>query len=188
MVADTCGRCHAAECRNLELSLHGTTAGHLSDGLYENGVLRDRTTRYAIFAVKDDDGNVPEHAYKSLPPLPLPSITRTEVIGNHFSDLPRKSCMQCHLYSRGVGLRGRLGQDGWYRGDGCASCHVLYAHDGLSRSEDPSIDHLEPGHPIRHELTSKIPTATCTTCHALDANIGMSYTGTAQLPPGVPGG
>jgi len=188
VVGETCARCHAAECVNLEKSLHGTTAGHLSDGLYENGVVRDRKQRFSIFPVRDDDGTVPANAYKSMPAIPPASIANPSLIGQHFSDLPRKSCMQCHLYSRGVGLRGRLGQDGWYRGEGCGTCHILYAHDGLSQGGDPNIDRLEPGHPIKHQMTSKIPTATCTTCHALDANIGMSFTGVAQLPPGVPGG
>jgi len=188
-VADTtCGECHADACMALRKSLHGTTAGHLSDGLYENGVTRRREQRYSIFPVKDEDGQVPEHAYRSLPSIPAPVITKDADIGAHFSDLPRKACMQCHLYSRGVGVRGRLGQDGWYRGEGCAACHVLYAHDGLSQSEDLSIDKLEPGHPLRHQLTNHIPTETCTRCHALDANIGMSFRGLAQLPPGVPGG
>jgi len=188
VVGETCGRCHGDECANVPKSLHGTTAGHLSDGLYENGVLRDRKKRYAIFPVKDEDGIVPEHGYKSMPALPSPTIGRKDEIGQHFEDLPRKACMQCHLYSRGVGLRGRLGLDGWYRSEGCAACHVVYAHNGLSRSNDPTIDKLEPGHPVAHRMTSKIPTETCTTCHALDANIGMSFRGLAQLPPGVPGG
>lgn len=188
VVDEACGRCHGDDNENVKKSLHGTTAGHLSDGLYENGVTRERHRRYSIFPVKDEDGDVPEHAYKALAAIPPHGAGRGTGIGKHFADLPRKSCMQCHLYSRGVGLRGRLGQDGWYRGEGCAACHVLYAHDGLSRSGDPTIDRLEPGHPMRHEMTSKIPTETCTRCHALDANIGMSFRGLAQLPPGVPGG
>jgi len=188
VVAETCAPCHSAECAALPKSLHGTTAGHLSDGLYENGVVRDKEKRFAIFAVKDEDGTVPEKGYRNMPALPAPLIGRKDEIGQHFEDLPRKACMQCHLYSRGVGLRGRLGQDGWYRSEGCAACHVSYAHDGLSRSADPTIDKLEPGHAAAHRMTSKIPTETCTVCHALDANIGMSFRGLAQLPPGVPGG
>jgi hypothetical protein len=188
IVEETCGQCHADECANFPKSLHGTTAGHLSDGLYENGVIRDKKKRYAIFPTKDDDGIVPEHGYKSMPGLPTPTIGRKDDIGQHFEDLPRKACMQCHFYSRGIGLRGRLGQDGWYRSEGCAACHVLYEHDGLSRTQDPTIDKLEPGHPRTHQLTSKIPTETCTVCHALDANIGMSFRGLGQTPPGVPGG
>ncbi|MEM8883725.1 MAG: hypothetical protein AAGD14_06650 [Planctomycetota bacterium] len=188
VVGETCGQCHEDECANLAKSLHGTTAGHLSDGLYENGSLRDRKKRYAIFPVKDEDGEVPEHGYKSMAAIPRPTIGDRNNIGQHFEDLPRKACMQCHLYSRGVGLRGRLGQDGWYRSEGCAACHVAYASDGLSRSGDPTVDKLEPGHPRRHTMTSKIETEACTTCHALDANIGMSFRGLGQLPPGVPGG
>jgi hypothetical protein len=188
VVQDTCARCHADICASLPKSLHGTTAGHLSDGLYENGLVRERTKRFAIFPVKDEDGTVPEGAFAALPAIPPASVPAGGDIGQHFADLPRKSCMQCHLYSTGVGLRGRLGQDGWYRSEGCAACHVLYGHDGLSQSGDPNIDRLEPGHPLKHAMTSRIPTDTCTTCHALDANIGMSFRGLAQLPPGVPGG
>ncbi|MCZ6571743.1 MAG: hypothetical protein O7C98_01090 [Planctomycetota bacterium] len=188
VINKTCGTCHAEECVALRKSLHGTTAGHLSDGLYENGVIRSRTRRFSMFSVRDEDGTVPEHAYSSMPQIPAPTFARKDDIGSHFADLPRKSCMQCHLYSRGLGVRGRLGQDGWYRGEGCAACHVTYGRDGLSHSADASLDKLEPGHPLRHQMTTKIPTETCTRCHALDANIGMSFRGLGQLPPGVPGG
>jgi len=188
VVDRTCGKCHGEIAGNVAKSLHGTTAGHLSDGLYENGVVRSRKQRYAIFPIKDEDGEIGPHGLKSLPGIPIPSLGAGKDIGKHFSDLPRKSCMQCHLYSRGLGVRGRLGQDGWYRSEGCAACHVLYSHEGLSESADKTIDNLEPGHPRRHVLTSKIPTETCTICHVLDANIGMSFRGLAQLPPGVPGG
>ncbi|MHC4959060.1 MAG: hypothetical protein ACYTGN_11870 [Planctomycetota bacterium] len=184
----TCAKCHEEICANLPKSLHGTTAGHLSDGLYENGVVRSKNQRYAIFPVRDEDGDTGQHGLKSLPGLPGPSVGAGTKIGQHFSDLPRKSCMACHLYSRGMGVRGRLGQDGWYRSEGCAACHVTYNDEGVSMSADKSIDTLEPGHPIKHTMTSKIPTRTCTVCHALDANIGMSFRGLAQLPPGVPGG
>ncbi len=38
VVGRTCGTCHQTECDDLWKSLHATTAGHLSDGLYENGL------------------------------------------------------------------------------------------------------------------------------------------------------
>ena len=56
MVDETCGNCHADDCATVRKSLHGTTAGHLSDGLYENGVTRSRTRRFSIFPVRDEDG------------------------------------------------------------------------------------------------------------------------------------
>ena len=74
VTAKTCNRCHSTECANIPKSLHGTTAGHLSDGLYENGILRDRKKRYAIFPTKDEDGSVPKHGYRSMPAIPVPSI------------------------------------------------------------------------------------------------------------------
>src|SRR5688572_7160813 len=49
VVETTCGTCHANAIDHLRKSLHGTTAGHLSDGLYENGVTRTRSESYAIF-------------------------------------------------------------------------------------------------------------------------------------------
>ncbi|MHC4845827.1 MAG: hypothetical protein ACYTCU_06670, partial [Planctomycetota bacterium] len=113
---------------------------------------------------------------------------RRDEIGDHFADLPRKNCMQCHLYSEGVGLRGRLGHDGLYRSSGCATCHVTYGEDGRSHSADTSIDHFEPGHPLKHEMTAAPPTATCTHCHVGDAAVGNGFRGLAQLYPQMPAG
>ena len=36
------------------------------------------------------------------------------------------------------------------------ACHMLYGEDGLSKSMNPHVDPNEPGHPIRHELTTQI--------------------------------
>lgn len=69
---------------------------------------------------------------------------------------------------------------GDYRASGCSSCHVIYANDtsvaasgqyasagnqGFSQSADKSIPRNQPGHPIKHQFTSQIPTAQCMTCH-----------------------
>jgi hypothetical protein len=174
---EACGGCHQDEIDHLAISLHGTTSGHLSDGLYENGCVKARTDAFSIF--------------KAGPLGVLPAFgakPARATIAEHYLDLPRKSCMQCHLYSVGRAVRGRLGMDGDYRGEGCAACHVTYAMDGLSRSGDRTINKLEPGHPAKHELTSKIPTATCVHCHYGDASIGLSFRGLAQLVPGMPAG
>ena len=39
---ESCGPCHPGQVERVPLSLHGTTTGHLGDGLYENGVVRER--------------------------------------------------------------------------------------------------------------------------------------------------
>ena len=184
-----CGDCHGEAVRNLIKSPHGTTAGHLGDGFYENGLVKTKKPTYSIFPVKDEDGDVPEHAIPATTQVPgFKSSGARDRIETHYSDLPRKACMHCHLYSEGRAVDGRLGLDGDYRGEGCAACHVLYAEDGRSQSGDRSADRREPGHPKTHRFTSKIPTSTCVTCHYGDATIGLHFRGMAQLVPGMPAG
>ncbi len=188
---DVCGRCHSKEVEDLSKSLHGTTAGHLSDGYYEYGLVDDRESRFGIFPVADVDGDVPKErgAIARVGRLPDASVPKgSKDIRDHYRDLPRKACMRCHLYSEGTGLRGRLGQGGDYRAQGCAACHVTYADDGLSRSADPTVDRYEPGHPVRHEMTRRVPTESCTRCHNGDASIGLNFRGLAQTVPGMPAG
>jgi LVIVD repeat-containing protein len=187
--AKSCGSCHSAECADLCKSLHGTTAGHLSDGLYENGLTRDKRTRFAIFPTGGGGTTPGRHAYAELPGFPLENdASKRGTLAGHVTDLARKSCMQCHLWSAGTAVRGRLGQDGNYRASGCAACHVTYADDGLSKSDDPTVDHFAPGHPLKHVMVKSPPTQTCTRCHFGDASIGLSFRGLAQLVPGMPAG
>src|SRR5712691_935502 len=71
-------------------------------------------------------------------------------------------------------------QAGDYRSSGCSACHVVYANDrsathsahyaqfgnrARSVTEDPTIPKNESGHPIKHVLTSTIPSSQCVTCH-----------------------
>ena len=186
IVSLTCGNCHANLARDLELSLHGTTAGHLSDGFYEVGLSHQRGSKYSVQAVRAQAGEVGE--VEQLVPPPAYRSGREEQLASHFPDLTRKECMQCHLWSSGRAVEGRVGFDGDYRGEGCAACHVPYALDGLSDSADRSVNRNEPGHPLRHSMTRAPTTATCTSCHYGDASIGMNFRGLSQLPPGAAGG
>lgn len=190
IVKDTCGVCHPDEVDRVALSLHASTAGHLGDGLYENGVLREKHPRVAVFAVTDprfEERSAPQGAVRSLQRIgAFKGGSDPRSVATHFSDVPRKSCMQCHLWSRGRAVRGRLGMDGDYRGEGCAACHVRYEDDGISRTADRSIAPGEAGHPARHSLQRAPDTATCAHCHNGDASIGLSFRGLAQPVPGMP--
>ena len=188
VVEHTCGECHGDLCEDLEISLHGTTAGHLSDGFYEMGLVEQPGSKYGIFPIRPHRARGGE--VESLLGLPAFQGHRTDPtqLGSYYPDLPRKECMQCHLYSNGRAVRGRVGFDGDYRGSGCAACHVAYALDGLSESRDRTVDRGEPGHPLRHEMTAAPTTQTCTSCHYGDASIGLHFRGLSQLPPGAPGG
>jgi len=82
---------------------------------------------------------------------------------------------------------------GDYRSSGCTACHVVYANDGdsrhsamystagnlgMSRSSDVSIPKNESGHPIKHQLTNRIPTSQCMICHMHPGeNMVASYLG-----------
>jgi hypothetical protein len=182
-----CGPCHEEQVRNVHTSLHATTAGHLSDGYYEMGLAPQKGSTFSVF-------NVPAHLAKAgdvkelVQVPPFRESGPREQIATHFADLARKECMQCHLWSEGRAVRGRVGFDGDYRGEGCAACHVPYARDGLSESTDRSAKRAEPGHPRVHAMTRAPTTDTCTSCHYGDASIGLNFRGLSQLPPGAPGG
>ncbi len=87
---------------------------------------------------------------------------------------------------------------GDYRHSGCTGCHVVYANErdtlnsgpevtaflrggglpGRSGSADPSIPKDEPGHPIAHRLTVRVPVSQCLTCHHHQGNAALeTYTG-----------
>ena len=124
-----CGECHGELIEHLMLSLHGTTAAHLSDGFFENGAQKDRDSRYSVFPVtasRDVEGNSLE---RLVQPPRFDSSDDPMSLASHFPDLVRKECMQCHIWSQGRAVRGRVGFDGEYRGAGCAACHVPYRTD-----------------------------------------------------------
>jgi hypothetical protein len=189
VAAASCGPCHSDAVHNVNHSLHATTAGHLGDGLYENGVVGERHPPVSIFDINDgrpDDAERPPGAVRGLKQIRGFTGGTKDSVSKHFADLPRKACMQCHLWSRGRAVRGRAGMDGDYRGEGCSACHVPYADDGLSLSRDQTIPHFEPGHPREHRMVRFPDTTTCTRCHYGDASIGLSFRGLAQPVPGMP--
>ncbi|MBI3272889.1 MAG: hypothetical protein HYZ53_28130 [Planctomycetes bacterium] len=207
VAAQTCGTCHKDQCEGFFKSLHCTTAGHLSDGFYENGLTKEKRSFFGVFPIADDRAVAPSApgdpaaaaaaptapptgALKSLAVLPafLGASTNRDRIQTHFPDVPRKNCVRCHFWSQGLAVRGRLGMDGDYRAEGCAGCHVLYTDQGLSRSLDKTIKKFEPGHPLKHRMSSVVPTTTCVHCHYGDASIGLHFRGMAMLVPGQPAG
>jgi hypothetical protein len=187
IVDTTCGDCHAEAVRWLRTSLHGTTAGHLSDGFYEMGLLDEKGSVYGVFGVPGHQAE-PGGEVDKLTQIPAFKDRARDQLSTHYTDLPRKECMQCHLWSEGRAVRGRVGFDGDYRGQGCAACHVEYAVSGMSDSADRAAIRNEPGHAARHTMTAKPTTEMCTTCHYGDASIGLNFRGLSQLPPGAPGG
>ena len=53
VVDRTCAPCHDLDVHDLLTSLHGTTAGHLSDGYYEMGHFKQKGSRFSVFEPPD---------------------------------------------------------------------------------------------------------------------------------------
>lgn len=105
------------------------------------------------------------------------------------------------LFDPTLNFMGTNDHPGDYRSSGCSGCHVLYANDrspvhsgpfakygnrGLAASQvddfvkfvDPTIPKDEPGHPVAHQFTSRIPTSQCIVCHVHPGtNVMNSYLG-----------
>ncbi len=191
VVDQTCGQCHKAAVDDVLKSMMSTAAGHYAGGLYLNGTVDTQTPIYSTFAASDDDGFVPKDlgAVQSLLDLIVfdPEADPTDP-ASHFAAVPGQACARCHLWSRGKGYRGAVGQEGLYRADGCAACHMLYSDEGRSLSGDPTVDLQEQGHPMHHVVTKAIPKNQCIHCHHRGARIGLSFTGRGQMPPRLPSG
>lgn len=155
-----------------------TCAGEISAARYLFGEQNTKKALYGIRAVKDEDGQVPEGegAVKKLKPLPMANKSSVD-------NLLRHQCLQCHLYTEGLPIKGR------HVAGGCAACHMLYDDNGLSQSADPTIPKNTPGHPIKHVMTNKVPTSQCLHCHNGGPGriIGLGYIGgvPAEQPAGA---
>jgi hypothetical protein len=118
---------------------------------------------------KEEEGGKPD---KGLSPRGLGTGNRTDPV---YLGLQKTRLMDPTL-----NFPGTNDHPGDYRAAGCTACHVIYANDrdpassafyaqagnqGMSRSADTNIPKNEPGHPIKHQFTSQIPTAQCMTCH-----------------------
>jgi hypothetical protein len=118
---------------------------------------------------KEEENGKPD---KNLSPRGLGTANRTDPV---FLGLQKT-----RLLDPTLNFLGTNDHPGDYRSSGCASCHVVYANDrsalasdfyaqagneGKSQSSDTSIPKNESGHPIKHQFTTKIPTAQCMVCH-----------------------
>jgi hypothetical protein len=144
--------------------LHATTAGHLSDGYYENGLLAKKgsTVRHFCGSTSgsgDEPGDIKE--LYPIPPFRESGRARFDSRRTTPTSRARSACsVTCGRKGRAVD--GRVGFDGDYRGEGCAACHVTYALDGLSESADAERAAQRAGSPRMHSMTRAPSTDTCT--------------------------
>src|SRR3972149_734754 len=166
----------------MSMSLHSLMTGIASKTLSSNGIIPKGTFPYGNFDTIDTDGQIPRvgsEKYKAWVGAAIKSgfmriVDKVDEIPDFkngvnlfgseenagFSDTYRKQCARCHVWGEGRNQRGDL------RASGCASCHVLYGNDGKYEGNDPTIKNTETRpHPLRHRITTAIPSAQCTHCH-----------------------
>ena len=191
IIDKTCGQCHGKKSPfpitpavskgkedhvgRMQKSLMATCAGLISSTRYLFGEQEGKGARYALREVVDEDGTVPREKGAVEKLMPLPNADNSPA-----DNLLRHNCLQCHLYTEGLAIEGR------HVGGGCTACHMIYADDGLSKSGDPTIPKNSPGHPIKHLITTKIPTSQCLHCHNGGPGriIGLGYIG--EVPAETP--
>ncbi|MFN2501823.1 MAG: multiheme c-type cytochrome [Pyrinomonadaceae bacterium] len=118
---------------------------------------------------REEEGGKPD---KGLSPRGLGTNNRTDPV--------YLGLQKTRLLDPTLNFLGTNDHAGDYRSSGCTACHVAYANDtsiaasgpyvsagnqGFSQSADTQIPRNEPGHPIKHQFTSQIPTTQCMTCH-----------------------
>ena len=167
------GDCHQDKVLTAPRSVMTTFAGHFSLPRFQAG-MQDKPSELgsqtieSIGELPQPPGTVMSLAQATPPPDDAP---RDEVhtLMDHYLT---KNCTHCHAANFG-----RNDARGNFRSSGCTSCHMVYDNDGLSQSDDPSAIKNRPPHPVKHELTSNIPTTQCAHCHYQGARIGLLYRG-----------
>ena len=213
-VADlSCGKnsgCHQDRVNNVRRSVMATASGLVGISQARNGIPRDilrqggdqavykyDTTAGMSYNGQNVNSLAPASAnyIGSVRSLTAFTIADREIENVNYDQIDilkeiyDKQCGDCHLNNAGANNRYAD-----FRSSGCASCHMNYALDGISRSSDPLINHNEPtypnayaqianfdandlqdlnqqwlgperAHPRTHRLTRQMTAQKCGTCH-----------------------
>lgn len=136
-----CGSCHAAQVVMVERTIMTTYTGAIS---LIRRAFGSQTTADAVYAAR---------AVANLPAF-VPTDSDIQPIHDFAA-----TCQTCHVSAE------PQHETYFYRGTGCATCHVLYNADGLYQGSDPTISTTEAGHPQMHQFTTAIPYTQCNHCH-----------------------
>ncbi len=140
IVEETCGKCHPDEVRRVKVSAMA---------------LAPRMINHTRFAFGGQQTPEPVYGTVACPPIKqIPTFADSSNLGD---DLLRRSCLRCHLYTKGSSRPGE------HRGVGCSACHVPY----------PNSDDGKPG---RHLILRSTGVNACLKCHNAN-HVGADYVG-----------
>lgn len=182
-VDDTCGQCHPSQVATMPSSIMVTNAGHYYPTLFLAGIQPDRLARVGSYPAEDPDcdTSIPGTVCSLTPlqPSGADEIAQAIASGDQaaleeqaYGHYLSKNCNTCHQ----AGYP-RNNSPALYRSSGCTACHMVYNTLGVYEGGDPTIPKGSPVHPIRHEITSAIPTEQCATCHFQGGRIGLAFRG-----------
>lgn len=83
--------------------------------------------------------------------------SQSELLRNLGADLLRRSCLRCHLNTRGSNRPGES------RGQGCSACHVAYSNSSS-------------GKPVYHGIVRNVGVTACLKCHNSN-HVGADFVG-----------
>lgn len=173
VAADACGACHAGIVESVATSLTAHTAGELSSARRRSGRAGEVAAGAAdLESVGAATGACEMDAVaRFVPPDPgEPGFVAD--LGTAQDIFLGKQCLSCHLGDYG---EGRFPGD--HRSSGCSACHVEYAEDGRSASDDPTLDPYRTPRPEKHTLAGAASVEQCASCHHDGARVGLSYRG-----------
>jgi hypothetical protein len=183
---ETCGTCHPSHAATMPLSVMATNAGHYWPSLYLAGLEGDSSeAHWSSF----EPENLPEDCAapgsmcrvevmrppgvdEAIELFSAEDATVDELLDFAWRHYLSKNCNTCHQ-----GGYPRNNSGGLYRSSGCTSCHMIYNENGTYQGGDPTLPRGTPVHPARHEITTRIPTEQCATCHFQGGRIGLWYRG-----------
>jgi hypothetical protein len=136
----TCGKCHPEKARRVKRSPMALAPRMINH------------TRFAFGAQESPEVRFGTRALQAI--KQVPSRSESTSIGD---DLLRRSCLRCHLHTRGATRWGE------HRGKGCSACHVPYPNSG-------------DGRPRKHTLVRTTGINACLKCHNSN-HVGGDYVG-----------
>lgn len=171
--------CHQEIVTRSRISMHGTMAGILNISRFDVGAQAGRPAETSVTDVDNEvfvASTAPRFTYASQAGLQVPDISGLGPDdGTTYMDFAiTQACTGCHLGVAGGTLKGNEGR---FRGAGCAACHIPYTDDGVTVTEDPTITSPRPGRAAQHDLVDDGINAACERCHWHSSRIALTFKG-----------